>query len=125
MHPAQDSVQKAAMTHSASLSDTLPKSCFYAKSLCWKALNVLTAIGSLNTEGHLTTARHLSAPYPVSLHLTKEKHIVMIHRVWLHLSSLRTHVKLRLGDTAKADLICISILYVVALTCLERVIFVV
>lgn len=131
MHPAQDSVQKTTMKQSAGLFDTLPKSCFHAKSLYWKALNVLTAIWSPNTEGHLTTARHISVPCPVLWHLTKEKHFVMIHRVWLHLSSFRTHAILRLGDTAKTvsafwwfNMYLYSV-YVVALKCLERVFFVV
>lgn len=121
---------KTKMKHSAGFN-TLPKSSFHAKSLYWRALNVLTAIWSIGTEGHLTTVRHLSVLCPVLWHLTKEKHIVMIHRVWLHLSSFCTHVILKLGNTAKT----VSAFwrfnsylysdYVVALKCLERVIFVV
>ncbi len=79
-------VQKTKIKHSAGLFNTLSKSSFHAKSLPWKLLDVLTAIWSVSTEGHVTTMRHLFVPCPVLWHLTKEKHIVMIHRVWLHLS---------------------------------------
>ncbi len=95
-------VQKTKIKHSAGLLSTLSKSSFHAKSLHWKLLNVLTTVWSVSTEGHVTTMRHLFVPCPVLWHLTKEKHIVMIHRVWLHLSSFRTCVKqLGMGDTAK------------------------
>lgn len=131
MHPAQDSVQKTTMKHSAGLFDTLPKSCFHAKSLYWKALNVLTAIWSLNTEGHLTTARHLSVPCPVLWHLTKEKHICddspCLVTPFLILHTCDTEAGRYILNHQKAEtVLTVSLFcYVVALKCLERVILVV